>query len=260
VIAARNPEATMMVLPADQLIQDINSYHEVMSDAVLVAQTSDALVTVGIKPTWACPSFGYIERGQPCSFENNSLNNQPFEVVRFREKPNAELAESFLELGNFAWNAGMFIWSIPTVIKELARYSPELANFVSELLHSEDIMTTIHDKFSSLTSISIDYALMEKATQVLNIEATFDWDDVGSWISVSKYLQSVADDNQTNTPITTIGSERNIIFTKKQDTRVALLGVNDLIIVQTDDALLVANRHQADHIKKLIEQLPPEMR
>lgn len=259
-IAARNSRATMMVLPADQLIQNVASYHEVMNDAIAAAQNSDALITVGIKPTWACPSFGYIERGSAYEIPNTALKNKPYNVVRFREKPNAELAESFLDLGNFAWNAGMFIWSISTVTKELAQHTPELANFISELLHSEDISTTIADKFSSLTPISIDYALMEKATQVLNIEATFDWDDVGSWISVSKYLQSVADENQTNTPLSTVDSKRNIVFTKNQQTRVALLGVNDLIVVQTEDAIMVANRYQADDIKKLIEQIPSDMR
>ncbi len=258
-IAARDPLATMMVLPADQLIQDISSYQQIMSEALRAAQTHSALVTVGIKPTWACPSYGYIERGEIIS-ENSSASTAPYKVVCFREKPNSELAETFLKRGNFAWNAGMFIWTIPTVIKELSTHAPELSQFVDKILASTNHDATIREVFPSLTATSIDYALMEHASEVLNLEATFDWDDVGSWISVAKYLETLADGNQTNTPLSSLESTHNIVFTSNKDTRVALLGVNDLIIVQTDDALLVANRHQADDIKKLIENIPKDMR
>jgi len=127
----------------------------------------------------------------------------------------------------------MFIWSVQTVSKELTKHSPELASFINELSNSNDVIQTVAEKFPQLTPISIDYALMEKATRVLNIEATFDWDDVGSWISVAKYLDTQGDNNQTNT--------------------------DDLIVVQTDDALLIANRHQADEIKKLGVHLPDDL-
>ena len=128
-IAARDPEATMMVLPADQLIQDTAAYQQVMRDAVTVASQTDALVTVGIKPTWACPSYGYIERGGKATITNCEVENAPFEVTRFREKPNSELAEKFLAAGNFAWNAGMFIWSIPTVLGQLEKHAPEPVSY-----------------------------------------------------------------------------------------------------------------------------------
>lgn len=258
-IAARNPEATMVILPADQLIQDVAEFHSVMADAILTAANTDALVTIGIKPTWACPSFGYVERGKKADISGLNLTHSPHEVVKFREKPNPQLAEQFLRQGNFAWNAGMFIWSIPTVINELTRHTPQLANFVSEIRKSSDVQATVDAQFPELTAISIDYALMENATRVLNIEATFDWDDVGSWISVSKYLPQDPVNNATNSPLVEIDSQNNIVFTKSKDTQVALLGVNDLIIVQTEDALLIANRHKADDIKKLIDKLPKEL-
>ena len=258
-IAARNPEATMVILPADQLIQDVAEFHSVMADAIQTAANTDALVTIGIKPTWACPSFGYVERGKKADISGLNLTHSPHEVVKFREKPNPQLAEQFLRQGNFAWNAGMFIWSIPTVINELTRHTPQLANFVSEIRKSSDVQATVDAQFPELTAISIDYALMENATRVLNIEATFDWDDVGSWISVSKYLPQDPVNNATNSPLVEIDSQNNIVFTKSKDTQVALLGVNDLIIVQTEDALLIANRHKADDIKKLIDKLPKEL-
>ena len=258
-IAARNPDAVMMVLPADQLIRDAAGFLTVMRDALAVAANSDGLVTIGIHPTWACPSYGYIERGARATIPGLDCANPPYEVKRFREKPNPELAEEFLRLGGFSWNAGMFVWSLPTVIQQLATHVPVLADFVTELRSSPDLSATIAAQFPDLPAISIDYALMEKADRVLNIEATFDWDDVGSWISIAKYLENTGAENRSNQSITELDSENNIIFNSRAGCRVALLGVDDLIIVQTEDALLVANRHQADSIKNLASLLPPEL-
>ena len=256
-VAARNPDAVMMVLPADQLIRDTAAYQEVMRDALTVAEKSDGLVTIGIQPTWPCPSYGYIERGGAADIPG--IEHVPHEVKRFREKPNPELAEEFLRQGGFCWNAGMFVWSLPVVTGQLAKHAPELAAFIDELKQSPDLLKTVAEKFPQLPARSIDYALMEKADRVLNIEATFDWDDVGSWISVAKYLQTHGDGNRANTAITEIDSKDNIVFNARPGTRVALLGVNDLIVVQTEDALLVANRHDADAIKKLSPLLPEEL-
>lgn len=258
-IAARDPDATMAVLPSDQLIQDIPAFQSVLADAYATAAHTNALLTIGIKPTWPCPSYGYIERGKKASVAGLEITHAPYEVSCFREKPNPELAETFLRQGNFAWNAGIFIWSLPTVMHELQKNAPQLSNFVKNLCRAEDPKSVIDAQFPELTPISIDYALMEKAARVLNIEATFDWDDVGSWISIAKYLNFQEDDNQSNQELLQIESQDNIVFNSRKDCRVALLGVNDLIVVQTEDALLIANRHQADDIKKLSAKLPEEL-
>lgn len=258
-IAARNPNAVMMVLPSDQLIQDTAAYHSVMRDALATAEVSNGLVTIGLRPTWACPSYGYIERGAVATIPGLVCAHPPFEVTRFREKPSAEIAEQFLAQGGFSWNAGMFVWSLPTVIQQLATHAPELGNFVSELRDSKDIAATVGAKFRQLTPISIDFALMESADRVFNIEATFDWDDVGSWISIAKYLEKFGQENCANEPISELDSNNNIIFNARPGSRIALLGVDDLIVVQTPDALLIANRHQADSIKKLSDILPVEL-
>jgi mannose-1-phosphate guanylyltransferase len=258
-IAARNPDATMVILPSDQLIEDTTAFQAVMADAMSVAAHNAALVTIGIKPTWACPSYGYIERGDMAAIDGPAVENTPCEVSRFREKPDPKLAATFLEQGNFAWNAGMFIWSVKTVLDELTRHTPELASFIGEIGQSADVPRTVAERFPALTPISIDYALMENASRVLNIEASFDWDDVGSWSSVAKYLDTQGDNNRTNTELAEIDSENNIVFNARKDSKIALLGVDDLIVVQTDDALLIANRHQADAIKNLGPQLPDEL-
>ena len=258
-VAARDPEAVMVVLPADQLINDEEEFRSVLGSAITTATATEALVTIGIKPTWACPSFGYIQRGPRATLPGIELAHTPYEVARFREKPGSELAEEFIDHGGYSWNAGMFIWSLQTVIEQLALHAPDLAAFVSELRQATDVKATVAAQFPALAAISIDYALLEKAERVLNIEATFDWDDVGSWISVAKYLAPYGEENRANETITELASKNNIVFNARPGSRVALLGVEDLIVVQTEDALLIANRHQADAIKNLSPLLPPEL-
>jgi mannose-1-phosphate guanylyltransferase len=258
-VSARSPDATMLVLPADQLIKDKAAFQECLRGAVEVAARTRALVTIGIKPTWACPSYGYIERGRRAFI--SGLNSSPavYEVHKFREKPDPDLAEQFIQQGNFSWNAGMFIWTVSGVIAELSLHCPELAAFIREIRQSRDLAATLASQFHGLPRISIDYALMEKAGRVLNVEASFDWDDVGSWISVGKYLPTDGTKNASNSPLSVIDSDNNIVFTTGGQ-RVALLGVQDLIIVQTADAILIADRHSADAIKKLVELVPRELR
>jgi mannose-1-phosphate guanylyltransferase len=258
-IAARDPEALMMVLPSDQLIRDTAAYQAVMRDALATAAAGRGLVTIGIRPTWPCPSYGYIERGEPAAIPGLTCGHPPYTVRKFREKPDAKLAAQFLETGGFCWNAGIFVWSLPTVIAELERHAPQLAGFVHALRTAPDPLAAVAAEFPGLTPISIDYALMEHAGTVHNLEATFDWDDVGSWLSIAKYFPDDGHENHANAPVTQLGSNNNIVFTTDRGTRVALLGVEDLIVVQTPDALLIAKRHQADAIKSLTDQLPPEL-
>ncbi len=258
-VAARDPAAAMLVLPADQLINDQAKFQAQISDAAEAARITEGVVTIGIKPTWACPSYGYIERGKRSQISGlESIDSPVYEVIRFREKPDTELAEQFLEQGNFSWNAGMFIWTVPTVVRELSHHCPELADFISNLRKASDFQATFKSQFPTLPKVSIDYALMEKCQKVYNVEATFDWDDVGSWISVGKYLNNDANQNSANCELTEIDSQSNIVF-NDTDARIALLGVDDLIVVNTGDAILIASRNEADRIKKLIGKLPEDL-
>src|SRR5205085_3653388 len=128
------------------------------------------LVTIGIKPTWACPGFGYIEQGAPFHLAEGPGEPPVFEVVRFREKPNAELAESFLAQGHFRWNAGMFIWTVHAIVGAFNRHAPALGEFIARLHGGDDLARLLRDTFPSLPKISIDYAVMEKASRVLVVE------------------------------------------------------------------------------------------
>lgn len=256
-IAARDPEAAMVIVPSDQLIRDVEGFKDLMQDAVKVALAQEALITIGIRPTWPCPSYGYVERGEQLE-TGLALSHPVYKVRRFREKPSVETAEGFLRQGGFSWNAGMFVWSVKTVYNQLKKHTPELAAFMDDLRESSNPVEAVRDLFPRLTPISIDFALMEKADNVLNFEATFDWDDVGSWISVAKYLENV-EENNVNTVVSTLESSGNIVFSEGKGKRVALLGVDNLIVVDTEDALLVADKSKADDIKKIVEVLPPEL-
>ncbi len=256
-VAARDHSATMLALPADHVIADRAAFQETMKTAAAAAEETGALVTIGIKPTWACPGFGYIEQGEPVRLRSGG-KIAVHRVVRFREKPNVDLAESFLRKGNFRWNAGMFVWSVPTVLSEFNRHAPELADFISQVRSPKDLDKVLHERFAKLPRISFDYAIMEKTEHVLVVEASFDWDDVGSWQAVAHYFKKDEHGNAANGALTALDSSDNIIF-NDGETTIALLGVHNLIVVRTGDAILICHRHQAEKIKNLVGKLPPEL-
>lgn len=255
-IAARDPQANMIVIPSDSLILDDSAFRSLAEDALNLAGRENALMTIGIRPTWACPSYGYIERAE--KLNDAQLRHDCYEVVRFREKPDAATAEQYLASGNFTWNAGMFIWNVAHVRAQLAAHTPELADFIDRLTATDNIPAFIENEFAKLIPISIDFALMEKADRVLNFEASFDWDDVGSWISVGKYLPQDDAQNAANTALSAQDASGNIVFSALGK-HVALVGVDDLIVVDTGDALLVAHRDQADKIKNVVAKLPDNL-
>jgi len=256
-VAARDHSATMLAFPADHVIADRAAFQETMKTAAAAAEETGALVTIGIKPTWACPGFGYIEQGEPVRLRSDG-KIAVHRVVRFREKPNIDLAESFLRKGNFRWNAGMFVWSVPTVLSEFNRHAPELADFISQVRSPKDLDQILHERFAKLPRISFDYAIMEKAEHVLVVEASFDWDDVGSWQAVAHYFKKDEHGNAANGALTALDSSDNIVF-NDGETTIALLGVHNLIVVRTGDAILICHRHQAEKIKNLVGTLPPEL-
>ena len=259
-VSLRDARATMVVLPADHLIQDTAGFQTTLRTAAAAAEQTGELVTIGIAPTWACPGFGYIETGPLAAIRDVPAQPAVHEVKSFREKPSVELAESFLSQGTFRWNAGMFIWSIPAIMSAFMRHAAPLANFIEQYHSTEDRETLVREVFPALPKISIDYAVMEKAARVLMVEAGFDWDDVGGWLAVAKYLPTDAEQNCGNTHATlqSVDSEGNIVFSD-HPTTVGLLGVRDLIIVRTGDALLVCHRGEAERIKSLVARLPAEL-
>jgi mannose-1-phosphate guanylyltransferase len=250
-VAARDHNATMIAVPADHVIQDTNAFQKTIQIAARAAEQHSALVTIGIKPMSAHPGFGYIETGQ-------AIGKGIHRVVRFREKPNVELAESFLRKGNFRWNAGMFVWTVPMILTEFNRHAPELARFISACSAPHGFKTALRERFAKLPKISFDYAVMEKAEHVLVVEAQFDWDDVGGWQAVARYFEKDGSGNAANCELTALEAGENIVFDEAGG-NIALLGVNNLIVVRTRDALLVCHRHHAEKIKNLVAKLPEKL-
>jgi mannose-1-phosphate guanylyltransferase len=250
-VAARDHNATMIVLPADHVITDTAGFQKTIRAAAGAAAEKNALVTIGIKPASAHTGFGYIETGEPVSAGVHR-------VVRFREKPNVELAESFIRKGNFRWNAGMFVWTVPMILTEFNRHAPELARFISACSARGAFEKALRERFAKLPKISFDYAVMEKAEHVLVVEAQFDWDDVGSWQAVARYFEKDASGNAANCEVTALNAGENIVFDDAGG-NIALLGVNNLIVVRTRDAVLVCHRHHAEKIKNLVAKLPEKL-
>lgn len=258
-IAARDPEAVMIALPADQLVVKEDAFRTVLAAAAEAADRESAIVTLGIKPDWPCPSYGYIERGAAMNDLDLSGGIVAHEVECFREKPSVETAEEYLASGNFSWNAGIFIWSIPTLLSELGEHCPQLHEFIGMLRDADDFAGVVENEFPQLEKISIDFALMENAKRILNIEADVGWDDVGGWPSVAKYLNQDESGNATRGTVLSVDAANNIVFSAEGEETIALLGVSDLIVVKTPDAILVANRNDADQIKKLVGALPDSL-
>jgi mannose-1-phosphate guanylyltransferase len=256
-IAARARGATMVVLPADHVITDTAGFQRTLRVAAHAAEQTGELVTIGIKPTWACPGFGYVEVGPAVTLKDAPAGPPTYNAVRFREKPSAELAEQFLAQGCFRWNAGMFIWTIPAILNAFERHAPALAEFVTRL-RTGDFAALLRDAFPKLPKISIDYAIMEKAGRVLVVESGFDWDDVGSWTALAKYLEEAGAENRANTALSVIEAGNNIVYSSTK-THVALMGVHDLIVVETPDALLICHRHEAEKIKQIVGLVPPPL-
>src|SRR6059058_811155 len=257
-VAARDHAAIMLVLPADHRIANRTAFQGTLALAADAAEETSELVTIGIKPTWACPGFGYIEQGKPVHLRNRADKDAIHHVLRFREKPNVDLAESFLRKGNFRWNAGMFVWSVATVLSEFNRHAPELADFISQIRAPGKFEAVLRERFSKLPRVSFDYAIMEKADRVLVVEASFDWDDIGSWRAVANYFKNDEHGNAANCAVTALDSTNNIVF-DQNGTTIALLGVHNLIVVRTGDAVLICHRHQAEKIKDLVGSLPSEL-
>lgn len=259
--AARDPEGVMAVLPSDHMIRDELGFRATLQAAFGAAGALEGLVTIGIEPTWPSPGFGYIEVGGEVDGSPGVGSHRVCRVRSFREKPAPDVAATFLERGGFFWNAGMFVWSLPTVRRELAAHAPDLAAYVDLLAaHSgESELPAGHAaRFAELGPRSIDYALLEKSDRTFTVPASFDWDDMGSWPALGGVLPADAHGNRSNHPLITSKASSNLVFhtgTKP----VALLGVSDLIVVETADAILVARREEAEEVKRLCNLLPPEL-
>jgi mannose-1-phosphate guanylyltransferase len=247
-----DPEAVVIFLPADALVKDSLAFAEQLKAASALAAAQETIVTFGIRPDHPSTRFGYLEAGEALP-ESGAF----FRVKRFVEKPKAVLAETYYQAGHFFWNAGIFLWKTTTFLREAHRSQPELARFIEDF-PAGDPTAYLAEHFPKLPKISVDYAIMEKAEQVTMAEARFDWDDVGSWTALPAHLPVDAHGNTVRGAVTLHDAHGNIAFSQKR--LIALCGVRDLIVIETDDAILVCHRDAAEQIKHLHPNLPAEVR
>jgi mannose-1-phosphate guanylyltransferase/mannose-6-phosphate isomerase len=249
-IARHGPEVTLLVLPADHLVPDVEAFAHSVGAARRLADQG-ALVTFGIPPSYPETGFGYIERGQPVE------GTEGFGVARFTEKPTLEAARSMLESGRFYWNSGMFCFRAQAFLDELAQLDPEIRAGAGQcweaLAPSDDHAHLSQDMFSRIPDISIDYAVMGKSSRVAVVPAAFQWSDVGSWKAVSDLVAPDRDGNRVQGQAMFVGS-RNC-YVQSDSRMVAAVGLEDTVIVDTPDALLVAHRDHVQDVKKVAQQL-----
>jgi mannose-1-phosphate guanylyltransferase len=246
-----DPEAVVVFLPADALIQDAGTFAAQLKEASALARKHETIVTFGIRPDHASTRFGYLQAGK--ALEESSAGCPFFKVERFVEKPDAAQAEKYFKSGKYFWNAGIFLWKTGTFLREAKRLKPELVPFIEEFPRG-DCEAYLAEKFAGLPKISVDYAIMEKAQNVTVAEARFDWDDLGSWTALPTHLKMDAQGNTLRGKVTVHDSHGNIAIADKRV--IALCGVRDLIVVETEDAILVCHRDAAEQIKKLQPNLP----
>ncbi|MGE8190338.1 mannose-1-phosphate guanylyltransferase/mannose-6-phosphate isomerase [Pseudomonas sp. NPDC086278] len=252
--ALHGDEAIMVVMPADHLILDEAALKSAVEHAVALARDG-FLVTFGVVPTAPETGFGYIATGAPLDAKGAA------KVQRFVEKPDLETATHYLESGNFLWNSGMFCFSIGTVLAELQLHAPELLEQTRACMAASSPVETVGylqqelspALFAEITDISIDYALMERSDKVVVVPAGFDWSDIGSWGAVAALVPADAQNNRVSGDAVFIDSHGN--FVQSEDRLVAAVGVDNLIIIDTADAVLVAHADRAQDVRRVAKQL-----
>lgn len=248
-------DATIALLPADAFIGDATGFGRQLGAALPRAAGSGAILTIAIKPDHPATGFGYLEMGGELSSGSSGVIR---EVKRFVEKPDAATAKQYVESGRYAWNAGMFFWRVGTFLAEAERHAPELAAFIREYPTQGDRAAAfLKERFPVLPKISVDYAIMEKARKVETLVAEFDWDDVGLWTALPKHLANDTAGNATRGTVLVSGGANNIAVSTGRT--IALVGVKDLVVVETADAVLVCHRDAVQDIKKITAQLPKEL-
>ena len=250
-IKKQNPNAVMVVAPSDHWIEDEKAFCDNLQQCFDFCAAENALMTLGIQPTFPNTGFGYIEY-------DKSDSNPIKKVSQFREKPDYETAKSFLDSGNFLWNGGIFIWSVKAIINSFEEFQPQMNALFLEGLDSfntNEEADFINQNYAKSENISIDYAILEKAENVFVLPATFDWNDLGTWGSLHEKLDKDENNNAVvNATVLLNNSSSNIISTSKEKL-VIIDGLEDFIIVDKDNVLLIYPKSKEQEIKGIVAKL-----
>jgi mannose-1-phosphate guanylyltransferase len=260
ILQRSDPEAVLGLFPSDHVIADNKRYHQVLQEGIKIAAAGETIVVLGIQPTRAETGYGYIEAGSP--FTGNALR-----VRRFTEKPNAERAAEFVSAGNFFWNSGMFLWSACTLTNALVEHLPKTAaplQTIADSYGTRAFAGTLQRLYPKCDNISVDYGILEprsaKGEQASNISclpADFGWNDLGSWTALHEHHASRRPGKDGNLisaqGVFTLNASRNYVHAPGKF--VAVVGVNDIVVVETEDALLVTTRENSQDVGKVVKHL-----
>jgi mannose-1-phosphate guanylyltransferase len=262
-VGARSTAGVMAVLPADHVIEEPKLFQQVLSDSFDLAGRGQAIVTIGIKPTDPATGYGYIRVGDPLPPPQGA---KPYKTAFFRaeqfvEKPPFDQALEFVNSGHYRWNAGMFIWSFVTLTEGLQKHHPALfeacERWFKVAADPPKLARTLAKDYPDLKKISIDYALMEHARNVVVAHGDFAWDDLGSWNALARHLKPDSAGNCALADFVHVDAARNLIYDARTRNRtpVAVVGLRDSILVLCDDATLLAHKSQAQKVKELVAKL-----
>ena len=243
-------DTLMAVLPSDHLIQDSDSYLDVLKRACDFAQHGSKLITIGIQPDRPETGYGYIQ------YQKNDHGDQPYSVERFVEKPDLETAKKYLASGNFLWNSGMFIWKASALLENIRQFLPDMyAGLVriQAAIGTKDEAAVVDTVYRGFQTISIDYGIMEKADCIWVFPGDFGWDDVGSWQAIYRLAQKDAEENALQGNVITANTRHSLIRGSKK--MIAVVGLEDLIVIDTEDVLLICNGKNTEEIKTVLEKL-----
>lgn len=250
-INRKYPDSTMVVLPSDHVIKNNDKFLNILESAADYAKRGENIVTLGIKPTRPETGYGYIHLGEKIY---NIKGNNIFKVKEFTEKPDYERATEFYEDGNYYWNSGMFVWKTKTILNKIKEHLPDIYGTLSRIakaIGSDREEAVLKEEFRCITGISIDYGVLEKEEEIFVIPADFGWNDVGSWTALGEINNKDKKDNIINVNFEHVGIDTKDTIIYSEDKLVTSIGVDNLIIVNTEDAVLVCNKDNAQDVKKL---------
>lgn len=249
-IQKQNPNAIMIVLPADHAVSDEQNLVHTLGNAIALAQAEELLVTIGIEPKFPHTGYGYIKRGA-------KLAHSGFMISRFFEKPSLERAKSYYESGEFYWNSGMFVWRVDSILAAFKEYMPELAAGLDQIgaaLGSDSQTQVISEVFPKLESISVDFGVLEHARNCAVVSAgDFGWTDVGSWDAWAEFFEKDSEGNLQKGDTLLVESQGCVVYSEKKFT--AVLGAKDLVIIDSGDALLVCPRERVQDVRGVVDEL-----
>jgi mannose-1-phosphate guanylyltransferase len=245
----RDPEAVFAVLPADHFIDDPIRFQNALARGREASRTG-GLVTFGIKPRYPATCYGYLQRGERAG--------DVFRVRKFCEKPKVELARDFIKSGEYYWNGGIFVWQAESILAEIRRCLPELSASLEEIrkaLGTSRLPSVLSREYGNLKRVSIDYGVMEKASQVFMVETDFEWDDVGSWSAAADRRAKDAGGNAVDGKVLAVDTKDSLVLSSDPEHLVGVLGLEGFVVVHTPDATLVCPKNRSEELKKLVEQI-----